>query len=284
MEVIRNSAFRAAMGLFMAIAISGEGRANAASPEHEEYFEKHVRPILVERCQGCHGPNCGSTRRPVCSKAVKVDRPWLPVSRRKASYSIAISEQDIELRMPAREAGAPLTPAQIQVVSHWIAVGAPWPKTAEQSADTRRIAQLRHWAFQPVQRPSPPPVRDSAWPHNALDHFILAKLEGNRLQPSPAADPRTLIRRATYDLTGLPPTAEEVSAFVNDPSSDAYKKLVDRLLESRHYGEQWGRTWLDLARYSDTKGYVYGREERRFVHATLYRDWVVQAFQCGSSL
>jgi hypothetical protein len=135
-----------------------------------------------------------------------------------------------------------------------------------------------HWAFKKPIAPAVPTVKRSDWPVNEIDRFILARLESQKLAPSPDADRRTLIRRATFDLLGLPPTDAEVGAFVADNSSDAYEKLIDRLLASPHYGERWGRHWLDLARYSDTKGYVYEGEERLFVHAHAYRDWVVRAF------
>lgn len=139
----------------------------------------------------------------------------------------------------------------------------------------------RHWAFHPPREVTPPPVRDTAWPSTAIDRFILAKLEAAGLPPAPPADPRTLIRRMSFDLTGLPPTDEEVHQFVVAAETDrpaAVDQLIERLLASPHYGECWGRHWLDVARYSDTKGYVYAREERRFVHAPGYRDWVIRAF------
>lgn len=145
-----------------------------------------------------------------------------------------------------------------------------------------------HWAYQPLRNLEPPPVRHTDWPRNDLDRFILARLEAEGTEPAPSADPRSLCRRLSADLLGLPPSAEEIDQFTaaacpdgntsNPPAAAAVANLVDRLLASPHYGERWGRHWLDVARYSDTKGYVYGREERRFVHAPSYRDWVVQAF------
>ena len=149
-------------------------------------------------------------------------------------------------------------------------------------AETRPPENAReHWAFHAPRSVSVPAVRNSRWPRTDIDRFILAKLEAEELVPAPAANPRTLIRRMTFDLTGLPPTHTEVEAFVADVSKDresAIARLIERLLASPRYGERWGRYWLDVARYSDTKGYVYAREERRFVHAHAYRDWVIQAF------
>src|SRR6185503_18507483 len=130
---------------------------------------------------------------------------------------------------------------------------------------------------QPPQIPPIPKIKGHEWPRTPIDCFILSKLEENGLRPAPQADRRTLIRRATYDLTGLPPTAEEINTFLNDSSSNAFAKVVDRLLASPRYGERWGRHWWDVARYSDTKGYVYDREEKRFVHSYAYRDWVIRA-------
>jgi hypothetical protein len=135
-----------------------------------------------------------------------------------------------------------------------------------------------HWAFVAPKKPSLPTVTEAAWIKTPVDNFILARLEEGRVLHAPAADKRTLLRRVSFDLTGLPPTAAEVEEFLADKSSGAFKTVVDRLLASPQYGERWGRRWLDVARYSDSKGYVYGREERFFVHSWAYRDWVVRAF------
>lgn len=134
-----------------------------------------------------------------------------------------------------------------------------------------------HWAFKPVQQPPLPKTKTTGWAQTPIDLFILQKLEDKGFAPSAATDKRTLIRRASYDLTGLPPAPEQVDAFVRDSSTSAFEAVVDRLLSSPHYGERWARHWLDVARYSDTKGYVYDREEKRFVHSHVYRDWVVRA-------
>ena len=138
-----------------------------------------------------------------------------------------------------------------------------------------------HWAFQPPRPVAPPAVTNTGWIRTEIDRFILAKLEASGLAPAPPADPRTLIRRMSFDLTGLPPSSQEMEEFtqaVGGNRNAAITQLIDRLLASPRYGERWGRHWLDVARYSDTKGYVYAREERRFVHAPAYRDWVIRAF------
>ena len=135
-----------------------------------------------------------------------------------------------------------------------------------------------HWAFQPVTRPSVPAVSGAAWPSGALDHFVLAKLRENGMQPARRAGRRTLIRRVTLDLTGLPPTPGEVDAFVAADSPGAYRRLVERVLASPRFGERWGRHWLDVARYADTKGYLAGNQARLFTHSYTYRDYVIDAF------
>ena len=135
--------------------------------------------------------------------------------------------------------------------------------------------QRSWWAFQPVRKPEPPAVKDQGWAKTAIDHFVLATLEEKNLRPVQPADRRTLIRRATYDLTGLPPTSEEVKAFVNDRSPDAFEKVVDRLLASPRYGERWGRYWLDIARYSDDK--LNSTQDEPHPNVWRYRDWVIRA-------
>ena len=144
----------------------------------------------------------------------------------------------------------------------------------------QHIEQMRqtHWAFQPVQRPQVPAVQDGSWISTPVDAFVLAKLEAAGVKPSPKADRHTLIRRAYFDMIGLPPTYEQVQAFVNDTSADAWSKVVESLLSSPHYGERWARHWLDVARYADTSGYVGGGGNNRYAFAWTYRDYVIRAF------
>jgi hypothetical protein len=188
------------------------------------------------------------------------------------SLLIAAIRHEGDFQMPPK---AKLTEAQIAAVTHWVKLGAPWPATGGSISSINEAAKT-HWAFQPLRNPQVPAVPGNDSP-NPIDAFIRQKLAAAGLQPSPAADRRALIRRATYGLTGLPPTPEEVELFERDADPRAYEVLVERLLASPHYGEQWGRHWLDVARYSDTKGYVYAREQRFWLHAWVYRDWVVQA-------
>ncbi|HEY1377282.1 MAG TPA: DUF1549 and DUF1553 domain-containing protein, partial [Gemmataceae bacterium] len=158
----------------------------------------------------------------------------------------------------------------------------PWPDAAASGTAAARAGfdlqgRRKHWAFQPLRPGSVPPVQQTDWPRTPVDRFILARLEAAGLAPAPPADRRTLLRRVTYDLTGLPPTPAEIDAFVHDPDPEAYARLVDRLLASPHYGERWGRHWLDVARYADSKGYVF-MEERKYPYAYTYRDYVIRSF------
>ena len=159
-------------------------------------------------------------------------------------------------------------------------MGAPDPRVSPAGVppvETIREKARSHWAFQPIREPAVPPVKDKHFVQTPVDNFILAELEAAHLSPSPMADRRTLIRRATFDLIGLPPTPEEVAAFEADNSPEAFAKVVDRLLASPRYGERWGRHWLDVARYADTKGYVF-EEDRHYPYAYTYRDYVIRAF------
>jgi hypothetical protein len=169
-----------------------------------------------------------------------------------------------------------LTAAQQAALNHWIAEGLPWPEQSSPLKPVRVDAAKTHWAFQPVSDPQVPSV-ESDRIGTAVDSFLQQKLQQAGLSMSPEADRRTLIRRLSYTLTGLPPSHESVEQFVASSDPQVYKKLVEKFLESPAYGEHWARHWLDIARYSDTKGYVYAREERFWVHAWNYRDWVVRA-------
>ena len=251
----------------------------AQSPADLEFFEKQVRPLLVASCSECHGDEKQSNELRLDSREAILKGgergPAIVPGKPDESLLIQAVRQSGELEMPP---DGKLADEQIAILEHWVEIGAPWPANDVTPADQRAEAQRTHWAFQPVHLPAVPSVEDAAWVKNPIDAFVLAELESRGLKPSPPADRRTLIRRVTYDLTGLPPTPAEVEAFVGDADPDAYAKLIDRLLASPQYGEHWARHWLDVARYADTKGYVYGREERFFVHAPAYRDWVVRAF------
>jgi hypothetical protein len=255
-------------------------QANTQSPEGVEFFEKRIRPVLAEHCFGCHGPKKqkAGLRLDNASFAFKGSDsgPVLVKGHPDKSALIQAVRHAGDVKMPP---GKRLADDVIADLTAWVKMGAPWP-----AGDDKRVTLAqndngwkKHWAFQPVRTPQPPAVRDSAWPLTELDRFVLAALERKGLRANPPADRRTLLRRATYDLIGLPPTAAEIADFEADASPAAFAKVVDRLLASPHYGERWGRHWLDVARYADTKGYVF-TQERRYAFAYTYRDYVIRAF------
>jgi hypothetical protein len=253
----------------------------AADPQAVEFFEKQVRPVLVARCQSCHGPKRqqGGLRldsRASLLKGSDNGPAIVPGEPEKSALIRAIRYGD-DIQMP------PKGKLPVEVIAHltdWVKMGAPWPESEDRTQTrTMSVAEVRrtHWSFQPVKKPGVPSVKDTSWVKTPIDTFVLAQLESKGLAPSPAADRRTLIRRLTLDLHGLPPTPEEVAAFEADRSPDADARLVDRLLASPRYGERWGRHWLDVARYADSKGYVF-TDERRYPFAYTYRDYVIRAF------
>jgi hypothetical protein len=258
------------------VSVAAEAPPSAA---HDvEYFEQHIRPVLAGACGECHGPEVQEGDLRLDSREALLrggaSGPAATPGSVEESLIVQAIRRSGDLQMPPDR---PLEPPAIAAIEHWIALGAPWPAGDPPPVDDREAQQRSHWAFQPIGAPSAPQVQQTAWIRTPVDAFIRAKLESAGLAPSAPADRRTLIRRVTYDLTGLPPTQDEVDAFLSDSDPEAYAHLVERLLASPHYGEHWARHWLDVARYSDTKGYVYAREERFFVHAWSYRDWVVAA-------
>jgi hypothetical protein len=233
-------------------------------------FNRDIRPILSENCYTCHGPDSEKRKAGLrldkqdiaLSELKSGDHAIVPGDPAKSALIARISTSNDDDRMPPLKTGKHLTTTQINLLTKWIAQGAEWKK---------------HWAFIPPERPSLPHVVNSRWPQNAIDTFILARLQRDGLSPSPEADRATLIRRVTFDLTGLPPTPEEVDAFLNDRRPDAYEHLVDRLLGSARYGEHEARYWLDAARYGDTHGLHLDNERSLWP----YRDWVIKAFNAN---
>ena len=277
-----------AVGLALISGAATVARAADAAPlpaAELDFFEKKVRPVLVNSCYKCHSKQESKNRgglevdtREALLKGGDSGPAIVPRDTEKSLLIKAIRYTDTDLQMPPK--GEKLSTAQIADLETWVKMGAPDPRSAHTvAAKSMRNLAKDHWAFKPVGQPPPPTVKDKNWVKTPIDAFILAKLEAKDLTPSPRADKRTLIRRATYDLIGLPPTPEEFDAFTRDNSPDAYAKLVDRLLKSPHYGERWGRYWLDIARYADTKGDVNrNREDPRYPHAWTYRDYVIQSF------
>jgi len=252
-------------------------------------FEAAIRPLLLARCGDCHGPDTqeANLRLDVRHRAVKggdFGPVILPGKAAESELVRRITHGDPEKAMPP---GEPLSAEEIALLTRWIDAGADWPETeADRVArETDRDDRLDHWAWQPIVRPAVPTTEPGSspaqtpmqtqWPkHSAIDRFLQAALAEKNLAPAPEADRRTLIRRLSFDLLGLPPTPDDVAAFVADPAADAYERLVDRLLASPHYGERWARHWLDIAHYADTHGFE--RDQLR-PNAWRYRDWVIDA-------
>lgn len=245
--------------------------ALAKGPGEPVDFMREIRPLLAQNCLMCHGPDEGTresglrldTRAGATSEADSGLPAVIPGDGENSELLTRLSSQEDDLRMPPPDAGRQLSPDQIAVVRRWIEQGAPY---------------AQHWSFQPPVAATMPPVEDASWPRNEIDHFVLARLDSESLVPSPEASRATLIRRLSLDLTGLLPTPDAVQQFLDDDRPYAYEALVDRLLQSPHFGERWGRHWLDLARYADSDGYL-GDDLRPY--AWKYRDWVINALNAN---
>jgi cytochrome c553 len=264
-----------------------------ATPQQVEFFEANIRPVLVDTCGECHTDSEDGGLRVDSREAL------LKGGETGAAIVPGDPENSLLLHAIRRDPGAPRMPkskpklpdAVAAAFAEWIKQGAPWPAatTAAMPDNTAKPAvvatitpeQRAWWSFRPLTQPAPPDVRNAEWPKTEIDRFVLARLEREGLEPVRPADRRTLIRRATLDLTGLSPTTEEVDAFVKDMSPDAFAKVVDRLLASPRYGEAWGRHWLDVARYAEDDPRSLDPMRRGYnpyPNAYLYRDWVVKAF------
>lgn len=254
------------------------------SREQADFFESQIRPVLANRCYQCHGEKKqeGGLRldsRGAMLRGGDSERSAiLPGDADKSPLIQAVRRQG-DYEMPPEK---PLPESEAQALAAWVKMGAPWPGSGGEPVLTKEEFRLqqyheirdRMWSLEPIQAPVIPP---GDWGVGAVDRLILAKLQGKGLAPSPVADRRTLIRRAKFDLHGLPPTPAEVEQFVNDPAPDAWGRLIDRLLASPLYGQRWARHWLDVARYGDTKGYAF-QQERRYPYSYTYRDYVIDAF------
>ena len=238
-----------------------------------EFFEKNIRPILTENCYKCHSHDSEKIKggllldtRDGVLKGGDNGPVLVPGDPEKSMLIKAVRYADKDLQMPPNDRQLPTN--QIQDLETWVKMGAPDPRTESDAAEHKYTVDMdkarKHWAFQPVTKPAVPQTDDPQhWAQSPVDEFILAKLQEKGLTPSPLADKVTLLRRATFDLIGLPPTPQEVQDFLADDSTNAFANVVDRLLASPHYGERWGRHWLDLAQYADTRGNTgNGRDER----------------------
>lgn len=259
-------------------------RADEARPasEHIEFFEKEVRPLLAKHCYQCHSVNAKRVEAKLLldSRAAQLrggdsGAAIVPGDAASSLLIEAVRYESYEMppsgKLPERDIGT---------LVRWVNMGAPWPAEAPPTAaaDHKEFdleqRKSEFWVWQPIANAKPPAVRDISWPHSDLDHFVLAPLEKAGLAPSRDADPAALLRRLYFDLTGLPPTPEEVEAFLADQDSDAVAKVVDRLLASQHFGERWGRHWLDLVRYAESRGHEFDNDTP---NAHQYRDYVIRA-------
>ncbi len=274
------------MALAMPAAMAwADEPAKTSDSEAVRFFETKVRPVLVARCYECHGPASkheGNLRLDSRDALLKGgdSGPAVKPGDPKGSLLVEAINHGNVVQMPPK---SKLPAEEIANLTAWVAGGAPWPDSPAADTPTPeagptsaiRASDREFWAFQPPTDPPLPAVNDTAWPSSPIDRFVLAALEARGLRPAREADRRTLIRRATFDLHGLPPTEAEVEAFAADESSDAWARLVDRLLASPRYGERWGRHWLDIARYADSNGMD---ENMAMSHAWRYRDYVIAAF------
>ncbi len=278
--------------LFACVATSGPAPCPAADPvETERFFEQLVRPLLLDRCIGCHGPDKqqGDVRLD-SSAGLKGNMgagPLVVAGSPDKSRIIQVtrySEDDVQMPPAGR-----LPDDELAILTRWVQLGGDWPAGPAESASTTDpvprtpdgavdivAAAQSHWAYQPIRRPALPQLRGDEVLSSTVDRFVRDRLRSRDLTPAEPADRRTLMRRAYFDLIGLPPTYEEVQKFSQDTSPDAWERLIDQLLASPLYGQRWGRHWLDVARYADTKGYVF-TENPKYPFAYTYRDYVVDS-------
>ena len=277
---MRNGLWLVLLVAFALCAATAAG-ADDPTPEQLEFFENRVRPLFVTHCAECHGEgNVKGGLRINSGDAVRRggdSGPAIVPGKPDESLLIEAVGHRGDIKMPPKQK---LADAEIATLRRWVEIGAPWPAdNADAKAATTPFTispeQRSFWSFQPVRDVTIPVVKDETWPAGTLDRLVLARLEAAGLKPSPSADKRTLIRRVTFDLIGLPPTAEEIDAFVADERSDAWDRLVDRLLASPHYGERWARHWLDVARFGEDQAHTF--QARNYPNGYRYRDWVVRA-------
>ena len=274
--------FRVAAGAFVSLGLSAGAFGADADPAKIEYFEKKVRPILVNHCHACHSADtkpAGGLRVDDRNGLLVGGNTGPSVVPGKPADSLLVKRvvREAKKRMPAE--GEHLTDEQVATLSKWIADGAVWPAvkvpaSLGKSKPQYETLKKEHWAWQPLTKPKTPEVRDASWPRDDVDRFLLASLESKNLKPVADADRPALIRRVTFDLTGLPPAPADVDAFLADNSSEAFAKVVDRLLASPAFGERWGRHWLDVARYGESTG---PSRNIPYPHAWKYRDYVIDA-------
>jgi len=297
-----------AIAALAAFAFAPSLEAMPPSAEGLEFFEKNVRPILIDRCYECHSAAKNSSKGGLildsmdgAYKGGDEGPAVVPGNLEKSLLIKAVHYTDPEFAMPPKKTGGKLPDEKIAILEQWVKMGAPMPSGGASKLTGLTGKAREHWAFQPVTKPAVPEVKNKAWVKTPIDAFIMAKLEEKGLQPNPAAGPESFLRRVSYDLIGLPPTSEQVDAFekaiqaaqITDTMAlragkpagaveAVYAKQVDTLLASPHYGERWARHWLDTARYSDTRGLQVDMgdtlfQDYRYAYAWTYRDYVINA-------
>jgi len=281
--------FRTLRGTLCLVALT-LGATHAQTPAQLELFEKNARPVFVSKCQGCHNAKLKSGGLDLSSPDAIKEAASMGIlgkaTEPEKSVMVRVLQYESTIKMPPQ---GKLPAETIAGIRDWLAAGAPTPATtpaAGQSLSGTGVrpvalrgvisdADKNFWAFKPLSKAEPPTSKQNDWAHNPIDQFVLANLDKNGLKPAPPADKTTLLRRATFDLTGLPPTETELTAFLADKSPNAFEKVVDRLLASPRYGERYGRHWLDVMRYADSTG---SDEDHRYPHAWRYRDYIIKAF------
>lgn len=269
--------------LLIGAPLLGQAQSTNLTASQLDFFETKIRPVLADNCYKCHSTQAEKVKggllldsREGLLKGGDSGAVIVPGNPDGSLLIKAVRYTDPDLQMPKDKK---LPDDEIADLETWVKMGAPDPRSAVAAQKKWTDDKTNHWAWQKVRPQEIPDVSNPGWCQTPIDNFILAKLDENHLKPNPPADKRTLIRRATFDLIGLPPTPQEVQDFVNDDSPDAFARVVDRLLASPHYGERWGRHWLDVARYSDTKGQPRrNTEDNANPYAWTYRDWVIRSF------
>jgi hypothetical protein len=275
--------------MLASLAISSlSGADPKISASDLQFFESKIRPVLADNCYKCHSEGSEKLKggllldtRDGVRKGGNTGPAVVPGNLDKSLLIQAVRYKDKDLQMPPND--RMLSASQIADLEAWVKMGAPDPRTAGSGSKNTYVLDMekgkKHWAYQPVKKPEVPQVSDpQGWVKTPVDSFILAALQAHNLTPSPQADKVTLIRRANFDLIGLPPTPKEVDEFVADTSPDAFQKVIDRLLKSERYGERWGRYWLDLAHYGNTDGRDGNNRDPRYLYAHTYRDYVIRSF------
>ena len=274
---------RAGLPILLGFAVSVSSLP-AQDMEASEFFEKRIRPVLANKCQACHNSGLKTAGLDLSSAEGFMrggqSGPVVSSEAPAASRILEVIRYQERIKMPP---GGKLPEDEIASLAAWVDTGAHWPgvpvvdapATEAEEGDDFTAEERNFWAFQKVQDPEPPQVKDVDWVRSPVDRFVLAGLEAANLRPAAPASGLALLRRASYDLIGLPPNEEQIAEYLSDDSPRAFEKMVDQLLASPRYGERWGRHWLDVARYADSTG---NDEDHRYPYAWRYRDYAVEAF------